>query len=241
MKRREFIQNLATTATGCSLLKSAYATSLDQKAGSTAAISASTDGLTLVSEFDLHGTKWKAYEDLRTRDGAITFHSARGEKRVLAKSAEAQFPDVGPQHLGLSMDDIGMSGPDLLADRLLAAGDDPDPEAVKKAAPPQGSPQPRPAPNRPQQAPPPRPRWNTFVGTREAFDTQPVFPLGNTRQYHPEQYFPELRKADAVSRRFEGLLGGWMPAVRKVVPVTDTAYVEVIVFGDKDMSSAAQG
>jgi hypothetical protein len=232
MKRREFIQTLATTAAGSSLLHSTYAARVNQQAGSQAAASASTEGLTLVSEFDLHGTKWKAYEDLRTREGAITFHSARGEQRVLAKSAEAQFPDADPQHLGLSMEEIGMAGPDLLADRLLAGGDDPDPEMVKKAAPPQGSPRPRPATQRPQQAPPPRSRWNTFVGTKEAFDTQPVFPLGNTRQYHPEQYFPELRNPDAVSRRFEGLLGGWMPAVRKVVPVTDTAYIEVIVFGD---------
>lgn len=231
MKRRTFLQNLADTAAGLTLLRSARASSVEDQAGGAPAAGAGMEGLTLVSEFELHGTRWKVYEDLRARDGVIAFHSAGGERRVLAKSAEAQFPETGPQHLGLSMEEIGLSGPDLLADKLLAGGDDPDPEMVKRAAPPQESPQPPPG-GQQAQAAPSRTRWNTFVGTREACDTQPIFPPGNTRQYHPEQYFPELRDAQAVGRRFEGLLGGWMPAVRKVVPVGEGAYVEVIVFGD---------
>ncbi|MGH7946922.1 MAG: Tat pathway signal protein, partial [Opitutaceae bacterium] len=227
MKRRNFIQSLATTAVGSSLLQAARAASLDPQASAAPATS-STEGHTLISEFSFRGAQWKVYEDLRTRDGAITFVSARGDRRVMGKSAEAQFPDADPQHLGLSMDDVGLSGPDLLADKLLAHGDDPDPEMVKKAAPPQGSPRPRPAN---QQGPSPRPRWTTIVGTKEAFDTQPVFPLGSTRTYHPEQFFPELR-GEAVSKRSDGMLGGWMPAVRKAVPVSDTSHIEVIVFGD---------
>jgi hypothetical protein len=229
MKRREFIHNLAAATAGCSLLAAELPATFDQPAVGQA--TTPTVNETFLCEFELHGTKWKVYEDLSTRDGSITFLSARGERRVLAKRTEAQFPEVDPQHLGLSMDEIGLSGPDLLADKLLAGGDDPDPEMVKRAAPPQGSAQPRPTGQQPA-APPPRPRWNTFVGTKEAYDTQPVFPLGNTRQYHPEQYFPELRNSEAVSRRFEGLLGGWMPAVLKVVPVSEGTYIEVIVFGD---------
>jgi len=115
-----------------------------------------------------------------------------------------------------------MAGADLLADRLLQSGD-PDSELVKSAAPPLGS-----------SAPPAggQGRWNNFVGTKECFDTQPVFPAGNTRTYHPSQYFPELREPGLAQKRFEGLLGGWMPAVRKVMPLSATAYCEVIVFGD---------
>src|ERR1019366_2845108 len=202
MKRRDFIQSFATTATGLAFLRAAHATSLDQQISGTAPAAASTEGHTLVSEFNLRGTQWKVYEDLRTRDGAFTFVSAGGEKRVMPKSAEAQFPGGEPQHLGLSMDEIGLSGPDLLADKLLANGDDPDPEMVKNAAPPQGSPpppRPAPAPGQPvQQAPPQgRPRWDAFVGTKECFDTMPVFPSGTTRTYHPNQYFPEIA-GDAV-------------------------------------------
>jgi hypothetical protein len=227
MKRRLFLQNLATTAVGTSLLQQGAAALQPQDAP---AASASTAGHTLVSEFSLRGTQWKAYEDLRTRDGAITFVSARGERRLLVKSAEAVFPDADPQHLGLSMDDIGLSGPDLLADKLLAHGDDPDPQIVMRAAPPQGQP-PRPQPGQQPQFQQ-RPRWVNIVGTKEAFDTQPVFPLGSTRTYHPEQFFAELRNGELVSKRFEGLLGGWMPAIRKAVPGEGNSYIEVIVFGD---------
>src|ERR1700679_3186228 len=76
-----------------------------------------------------------------------------------------------------------------------------------------------------------RPGWNTFVGTRECSDTMPVFPSGNTRTYHPQQYFKELTLENA-NRRSEGLIGGWMPVIRKVIPGEQGAYVEVVVFGD---------
>ena len=235
MKRREFLQNLATAAASAALTQAAHAAGPLAQAPASASPSVSLEGHTPVGEFHLHADAWKVYEDLRTRDGVITFVSARGARRVLGKSGEAQFPEDDPQHLGLSMDEIGLSGPDLLADKLLASGDDPDPEMVKHAAPPQGSPPP-PRPPQAAGAPPQqqfqaRARWDNFVGTRQAWDTQPVFPSGSTRTYHPNQFFPEIR-GDAVSHRFDGLIGGWMPAVRKIMPLSPTSYIEVVVFGD---------
>jgi len=119
-----------------------------------------------------------------------------------------------------------MASPDLLADKLLAHGD-PDPEQVPAAAIPLGS--------RPPGQPGARLQWNTFVGTKECFDTMPVFPGGNTRTYHPAQYFPEITQA-VTFNRFEGMLGGWMAAVRKVFLLDDGAYhgayIEAIIFGD---------
>ncbi|HEX6802962.1 MAG TPA: Tat pathway signal protein [Terriglobales bacterium] len=179
-------------------------------------------GHTLLCEFPLDSASWKVYEDLRSRDGAITFLSSAGA-RVLAKSAEASFAEEATPYLGLALKDIGTSPRDLLADRLLEGGDDPDPERVKAAAPPLGS--------VPPKGPGWRLPWDTFVGTRECSDTMPVFPRGSTRTYHPVQFFPEDNRR-SNPRRFDGLLGGWMPAVRKVMPVSDSAYYEVIVFGD---------
>ncbi|HKW89200.1 MAG TPA: hypothetical protein VJN21_10640 [Candidatus Acidoferrales bacterium] len=180
------------------------------------------DGHTFLCEFKIDTTNWKAYEDLRTRDGAITFISASGRSRVLPKNAEAVFAEAAVPYLGLSLQDIGMSGRDLLADTLLAKGD-PDPEMVKSAAPPMGS-----AFERPVYF---RLPWNTFVGTKECFDTMPIYPSGNTRTYHPIQEFPDLG-LQATPKRYEGLIGGWMPAVRKVFPISETAYDEIVVFGD---------
>ncbi len=233
MNRRKFLQNVGCTAATLALTKDLF--SLDQSRGPITpgplVKAADVTGHTLVCEFDLNGVHWEAYEDLRTREGAITFVSPRGA-RVLTKSAEAAYPDEGPTHFGISMDDIGMSGPDLLADKLLEGGDDPDPAMVMKAAPPQGSRQYQ----RQQTAgapalPPPRPRWDTFIGTVEAYDTQPVYPSGNTRTYHPEQDFTGVG-AGAMQKRCDGLVGGWMPAVRKVLPAGTDGYLEIIVFGD---------
>src|SRR4029077_2377555 len=47
----------------------------------------------------------------------------------------------------------------------------------------------------------------------------------------PVQYFPELTNK-AAAKRFDGLVGGWMPAVRKVITVSESAYDEALVFGD---------
>jgi hypothetical protein len=232
MDRREFLRDLGVTTAALG-----YVATADRVAAAARARAAAFDPTTalgpslgaapdvsahtLVCEFKIGATGWKVYEDLRTRDGAITFISTAGAWRVLAKSAEATFVEADPPYLGLKLADIGMSGPDLLADKLLQHGD-PDPEQVKSAAPPQGTAQEEERWRLP---------WNTFVGTKECADTMPVFPAGNTRTYHPGQYFPEITN-DAAKKRLEGLIGDWMPAVRKVMPISAGVYVEVVVFGD---------
>jgi hypothetical protein len=187
------------------------------KAGET-----SVEGHTLLCTFSREAVNWKVYEDLRTRDGAITFLSSAGSARVLPKSAEATLAEDGPQHLGLDLKDIGLADRDLLADKLLADGDPAEAE-VRQAAPPMDSTH--------HGGFGYRPSWNTIVGTRECSDTMPVYPQGNTRTYHPAQYFRELN-LERAQKRHEGLIGDWMPAVRKVFPGDDGSYYEAVVFGD---------
>ena len=231
MDRRLFLKNLALTTAAARYFPGVNAKnrSAEEEAAHVlpevplVASVPDVDGHTQICEFKRDSTSWKVFEDLRTRDGVITFISSRGTSRALPKTAEATFAESSAPYLGLSLKDIGMSPRDLLAEKLLENGD-PNPELVKSAAPPTGS------------ATGGRPvffrlPWNTFVGTKECFDTMPVYPSGNTRTYHPGQYFPELNRA-VTEKRFEGLVGGWMPAVRKVFPISDTAYYEVIVFGD---------
>ena len=225
MDRRRFLQSLAVTAASLETLSGGSAAASPEEPA--ADVTPDIEGHTLICEFKLNATLWKVYEDLRSREGVLTFVSSTGGARVLTKSAEASFAEANPPYLGLSMNDIGLSGTDLLADRLLAGGGDPDPEMVKSAAPPQGS-----AAGQGPGAAAPRSRWDAFVGTREAFDTMMVYTGGNTRTYHPSQYLAELRNPAVTQKRFDGLLGGWMPAVRKVMPVSDNSYCEVVVFGD---------
>ena len=228
MDRRIFLKNLAVATAsikyiaGDSAPALAAAPDVPARDGLLSAIDADIAGHTLLCQFEFGGTAWKAYEDLRARDGVITFVSANGKARVLPKTAEATFAEADPPYLGLALKDIGTSPHDLLAEKLLANGE-PDPEEVKKAAPPQQS-----VFNRRGGW---RLPWNTFVGTKECSDTMPVFYGGATRTYHAGQYFPELT-FESAGKRFEGLVGGWMPAVRKVFPISEGVYIEAIIFGD---------
>ncbi len=228
MDRRRFLQVIAASSAALKELTSAA----EQPAASSSrrtlmpstkrASEISVEGHTLVCSCSHRGETWKIYEDLRTRDGDLTFISATGAARVMTKTAEATFAQDGPQYLGLELKDIGMSPRDLLADRLLADGD-PNEDEVRRAAPPMDS------THRGGQGY--GPSWNTIVGTRECSDTMPVYPSGNTRTYHPVQYFKELT-LERAGRRHEGLVGGWMPAVRKVLPGDGGSYYEIVVFGD---------
>lgn len=226
MDRRRFLESLAASAAALNVLPDLRADSPVVKVptlrGLTRADELRVDGHKLLSTFSRGGETWKVYEDLSTRDGLITFVASSGVGRVLRKTAEPTFPEEGAPYLGLDLKEIGMSGLDLLADKLLAHGD-PDEAEVRRAAPPMDS-----AKHSGRDF---RPRWNTIVGTRECSDTMPVYPGGNTRTYHPAQYFKELTY-ELAQKRYEGLVGGWMPAVRKVMPGDDGSYYELLVFGD---------
>jgi hypothetical protein len=226
MDRRDFIKSItASTAALHSLAAHASSAAITPSpVGLMPASTASLDGHTKVVSFTRDAETWTVYEDLRVRDGVLTFVCSDGNARVLRKTAEATFASEGPQYLGLNLKDIGMADADLLADKLLAHGD-PNEGEVRRAAPPMNS------DHSEEHDRNFRPGWNTFVGTRECNDTMPVFPSGNTRTYHPQQYFKELTLQKA-NLRSEGLVGGWMPAVRKVIPGENGAYYEVIVFGD---------
>ena len=228
MDRRRFLQTIAASAAAANSLsaiaqqKQSSPPRSGSALGTVTASKVDVSGHTLLCTFTRKGETWKIYEDLRTRDGEITFVSSQGVARMLTRNAEETFAAAGPQHLGLDIKDIGMSGPDLLADKLLLHGD-PNEMDVRSAAPPMSSTH--------REGPNARANWNTFVGTRECSDTMPVYPSGNTRTYHPVQYFKELTQARA-NKRLEGLVGGWMPAVRKILPGDDDSYYEIVVFGD---------
>src|ERR1022692_2818410 len=245
MDRREFLQSIALTTAVAQALPAEAAEAPEQSTPP------DTAGHTLQCEFQYNNIAWKAYEDLSKRDGSITFVPARGVARVLGKRPEAVFSQAAVPFLGFSQQDIGNSLPDILADKLLANGD-PDEIQVRDAAPLIGSPV---APN-PTAGPGGgnaaggggTSAWNTFVGTKECYDTAPVYATGNTRTYPPNQYFSELQGGAPAApgaapaaptgdrantrERWEGLLGGWMPAVHKIFPINGQSYIDMVIFGD---------
>ncbi len=120
MKRRQFLKNLASgSAAGLEFLPSLRIAPAQPALTHQGDASVSVEGQTFICEFQFDQDRWKIYEDLSTRDGSITFVSSHGRQRVLTKSAEATFAEADPPYLGLKLSDIGMAGPDLLAEKLL--------------------------------------------------------------------------------------------------------------------------
>src|SRR5437899_7427409 len=222
MDRRTFLQSMAASAAGLELLDGlSVAEAQTRKHPLSSAVSGppvSVEGCTLVSEFNSQSASWKVYEDLRTREGALIFVSSSGETLSLGKSAEASMAE-GTPYLGLALRDIVTASSELLADRLLQNGY-PDPEPVRTAAPSLASAEKNPR------------MWTTFVGTKEAYDVTPLYRAGGTRTYHAGQYFPRLREATEKGQIYDGLVGGWMPAVRKVITTASEGYWEIVLFGD---------
>jgi len=224
MDRRSFLQGTAAAAAAIGMARNLDAQTPAHEAPTPRLLP--TDGIhtqdhTLICRFQHDGGQWTVYEDLRTRDGAITFVSPSGEGLILAKTAEPSFQQGAP-YLGLQLSKIGLTPEDLLAKKLLENGD-PSLDQVRSAAPPIMS--------RNLRRMGWRLPWDTFVGTIQSEDTMPTFPIGSTRTYHPNQYFPQLTDKLAA-KRYDGLLGSWMPVVRRVMPLENGSHIELLIFGD---------
>lgn len=219
--RRAFLQGSVAGTAGLGVATAAAAQVLPKLES---ASSVKIAGLTQLAQFTAHGAQWTVHEDQTRRDGAIVFTSDKGAFS-LSKRPEACFDDIQPSYLGLALKDICLADADLLADKLLAHGGDPDPEEVRKAAPPAGW-------NFTRESLWWRMPWTTFIGTKQQGDTMPIFPNGRTRAFRPEHAFPELNGDDNVKRRWEGLLGGWLPAIHKVIEISPTRHYDLLVFAD---------
>jgi hypothetical protein len=220
MNRRDFLQSSVAVAAATAATPVRSAAPLPRLPADALA------GHTRLTDIEIDGTRFAVWEDLRDPDGAISFVSQAGTLQ-LAKRTEAMFATAGPPHLGLAMRDIALADADLLAEKLLAGGGDPDPDRVRDAAPPSSS-------NFKPEEIGSRLPWTALVGTKQAEDTMPVFRNGRTRTYRPEHRFPELSGDDIALQRREGLLGGWLPAVHKIIPRKEGGHWDLIVFADVD-------
>src|SRR6185437_3957689 len=186
----------------------------------------STQGCQAVARFDDDTQAWEVLEDFSHPDGDLILVNGGDLACVLRKRTEATYDEAKTAYLGMKLADIALAGADLLADRLLQHSE-PDEQQVRLAAPPVAA-----------QLDPEnyygRLPWTTFVGTRQCADTMPVYTSGSTRTYHSDQVFADLHDPRRVARRREGLLGGWLPAVHKVVPIDAEHWYDVLVFADFD-------
>lgn len=180
-------------------------------------------GHTSLCSFDHRGATWTVWEDLRTPQGALACVCGGGVLD-LTKRTEAVWGSDATPYFGMPLAEVAMAEADLLADRLLRDGD-PCEDEVRDVGPP-------PASRLDAKDYNGRLPWTTFVGTVQGNDTMQIFPDGRSRTYRAIHYFPELADQDKVVRRHEGLLGGWLPAVHKVVPAGEGRWYDLLVFAD---------
>jgi len=162
------------------------------------------------TELDGHG-QVAVLEDLTRPDGPIMYLAGGGPLLVLPKTLAATAEPATGLYRGHTLAEV-LGDVDLLRNEFLAGGHEPTWAEVAAAFPPirravveTGSVRSNP---------------HTFVGTPQTIDTIPVY---YGREYghrlNPLALTPELAPAIDGEYVEEGIVGGWLPAVRTVYPV----------------------
>jgi hypothetical protein len=237
MDRRKFLQTASASVGGAVVYRpGVLAMAADSGSDQPLQLTPGLAAYSAMAEFEYAGEIWKVYEDWRSREGDLVFVSGQKIHR-LSKTAEAISADPAQgskPYLGLSLEEVVGSRSDVLAERILSRGGDPDENVVRNAVPPLGTPPPA----------LPESMWGitaaqaftpgTFVGTKEGFDTQPILADGSTPTFTAKQYCPEITSVVSAGRFFDGLVGGWLPIVRKVFPIEEDRYWEILGFADTE-------
>jgi hypothetical protein len=180
-----------------------------------------TNGLTAIDTFSYNGEAWTAYEDLTRFDGPLVLVSASGASREFKRYVEAtsvtalNLNRTVQPFFGLnSTTDVNLKQNDVLAERLLQDGE-PIEEHVRDVIDMTFLP------------------WDTFLGNVQANDTMKVDSESTTVNY---QFLDDVPDAldGTHSFSFDGLLGGWLPASRKIYRggVNAQDWIDATIFAD---------
>jgi hypothetical protein len=165
------------------------------------------------------------FEEVHRARGRIVFVDERGLRLELRKSLEPTSAAGRPWYRGHAKEEVLPGQPDVLRYELLDGGQDPDPGEVRACFPPvrhahfEGVDRP-----------------HTFIGTPESADVIPHYyrALPMVTRVTPEVVAPGTAAAMAAGNLWEGLVGGWLPVIRTVYPVSDDECWELIAFAATD-------
>ena len=163
-------------------------------------------------------------EDFHTRDGHILFVDKGGVELDLVKSAESGMQKPGQQFLGHSRDEVAASAQDLLGDAILAHPGDPEYGEISNILPKAGITPP--APNDIARFP----NLEGFLATPDTSDKLYLTAGGNTPNFFPALLQPSIARSVQEGTYLQGLVGGYLPAVRYVYPEADGAWTELVAF-----------
>lgn len=166
------------------------------------------------------------FEDLKRSTGPIVFMTQKGLLLELSKTLEPTRVPEEDCYRGHAKAKIVDVDRDILREEFLALGRDPTFEEITACFPPIR-----------------RVRYckryegpHTFVGSRASSDTVPVYytPLHGAPRVNPLIVAPEIRAVIEEERLWEGLVGGWLPAVRLSYPVREGLTWDLAMFGIVD-------
>ena len=164
----------------------------------------------------IHGSpkhQLAVFEDFSVRDGHLLFADGEGVKADLPKSLEPTFADPAGLYRGHTLNQVLNSDRDILAEEILAKPGDPDYGEVSACF-----------------APISRLQTWTFLGTRECLEKVGIFYGGSTPNFDPAAYIPDVEKIRKAGSVWDGLVGGWLPAVRFVYPEAQGNWSELVAY-----------
>jgi hypothetical protein len=159
------------------------------------------------------GKPLAVFEDFTTMGGGIVVADGQGNRQEFPKSLEPTFADPKTLYRGHTFQEVVGSDHDLLGAEILGQAGDPGFAAVATCF-----------------APIARMGTYTFVGTRESSDKIGVAYGGRTGNFDPAVYVPAIERIRAEGRVLDGLVGGWLPAVRFVYPERAGDWSELVLY-----------
>ncbi len=153
------------------------------------------------------------FEDFSSPNGRIVFVDKAGSQTVFAKSLEPTFAEPATLYRGHTLQEVLNSDRDLLGGEILSQPGDPDYAEVAACFPPIS-----------------KMRVYTFLGTHDCFEKVGFFYGGGTPNFDPVAYVPAIERIRDQGRVWDGLVGGWLPALRFVYPEKPGDWSEMVAY-----------
>lgn len=168
-----------------------------------------------------HPSRFAILEDFSQVEGRILFIDVHGVQLDLRKSAEKTSADSAALYRGHSIAEIKDSDSDLLADEILANSGDPAYDEVASILPPIR-----------------KLTTYSFVGTPDTFDKVGFNYGGRTPNFDPAANFPVINGIRERDEVLDGLVGGYLPALRFVYPESPDRWIEMLAFAPFRISNS---
>lgn len=176
---------------------------------------------TLMAVFSDDAGLTAVFEEIHRIHGQIAFVDDQGLRLKLHKSLEPTADGGQRWYRGHAKEEVLPGHSDVLRYELLEGSKDPDPEEVRACFPPvrrahfEGVDRP-----------------HTFIGTPESADVIPHYyaALPMVTRVTPEVVAPGTVEAMEAENLWEGLVGGWLPAIRMVYPLGNDECWELVAF-----------